>query len=192
MSGKEPGRPGGGDSEEPQKRRKPKTAKTPSPGEPTSPSLPQETGKTSSSGAGSGQTIEVPAQTSPGASLKGAVSLRGLLYQNTGQTLILVTQDKLELAFKRDAPRYARRLGWAVPLGILLAFLAVLVSANFKHEVLSARAWEVIFIIGAILSLVWFLVEGVLALKTPKRADVTRKFVEQVRGDGASSPIDFV
>ncbi|HEV7162199.1 MAG TPA: hypothetical protein VGN25_02995 [Solirubrobacteraceae bacterium] len=115
-----------------------------------------------------------------------------MLYQNTRQTLILVTQDKLELAFQKDAPRYARRLGWATPLGLLLAFLAVLVSANFKHEVLSAKAWEVIFIAGVIVSFVWFVVEAVRGLNAPRRLDVTRSFVETVRGDDAASPIDFV
>lgn len=118
--------------------------------------------------------------------------LRVVLYQNTRQTLILVTQDKLELAFQKDAPRYARRLGWATPLGLLLAFLAVLVSANFKHEVLSAKAWEVIFIAGVIVSFVWFVVEAVRGLNAPRRLDVTRSFVETVRGDDAASPIDFV
>jgi hypothetical protein len=83
-------------------------------------------------------------------------------------------------------------LGWATPLGLLLAFLAVLVSANFKHEVLSAKAWEVIFIVGAIVFFVRFVVEAVRGLRTPRRSDVTRSFVEKVRGDGAASPIDFV
>lgn len=151
---------------------------------------PQEGG--GSSGAGAGQPIEVVAKPAPQPTLGSDVSLKGVLYQNTEQTLILVTQDKLELAFQKDAPRYARRGGWATPLGLLLAFLAVLVSANFKHEVLSAKAWEVIFIVGAIVFFVWFIVEAVRGLKTPRRSDVTRSFVEKVRGDGAAGPIDFV
>ncbi len=145
-----------------------------------------------SSGAGAGQPIEVAAKPALQPTLGSDVSLKAVLYQNTEQTLILVTQDKLELAFQKDAPRYARRLGWATPLGLLLAFLVVLVSANFKHEVLSAKAWEVIFIVGAIVFFVWFVVEAVQGLKTPRRLDVTRSFVEKVRGDGAASPIDFV
>lgn len=136
--------------------------------------------------------MQVIAQPAPTPSLQSSISTAGAFYQNTEQTLILVTQDKLELAFQEQAPRYARRVDWAAPLGILLAFGAALVTTNFKHAVFSAGTWKAVFVVGALLSLLWFLWELVRSFRTPKRPVVTEEFIGKVRGTGpAKAPIEF-
>jgi hypothetical protein len=85
------------------------------------------------------------------------------LHINVDQTVIITTEDKLELCLNKHLKKAERKTAWLAPGSIFLAVLATLLTTSFKDFILSAEAWKAIFIIVDIATFAWFIIALCLA-----------------------------
>jgi Flp pilus assembly protein TadB len=88
---------------------------------------------------------------------------------NTGQELIRVTKDKVEICLMKYLDNIEKRNSWSTPLAILLTVILTLVTTSFKSFGLSAESWQAIFVVVGGLSAIW-LVHSVT--KRPKEKKI--------------------
>jgi hypothetical protein len=89
------------------------------------------------------------------------------------QEVIVTTEDKLQLCLSKHLRKIEKRKGWITPLGILVAIIASLVTANFKDiGFIDATMWRAIFFIASLISGFWLLFSVREALFSEKLEDV--------------------
>ncbi len=76
---------------------------------------------------------------------------------NLAQSVIVTTEDKVKTCLDKHFKKAERRKEWVAPLSLLIATIAILVTADFKNFFLSSDTWKAIFIIVAILSSLWLI-----------------------------------
>lgn len=78
------------------------------------------------------------------------------VYNNTGQKLIVITEDKLKLCLIGHIEKMNRKTAWQTPLGIFLAIVTAYSTSTF-HDYLGIKAavWEACFLLAGVLALVW-------------------------------------
>lgn len=74
---------------------------------------------------------------------------------NVDPHLIVITENKLRLASAERVKNMEKRRSWIAPLGIFLALLLTLLTANFKDFYFRSSTWQAVFIIGAFISFLW-------------------------------------
>lgn len=80
------------------------------------------------------------------------------VHSNVGQEVIEITSDKLCLILNEHIQVMESRTHWQAPLGILITIILVICTAEFKAAFgLTKDTWSAIFIISAILSLIWLI-----------------------------------
>ena len=85
---------------------------------------------------------------------------------------ILVTEDRIRLCIGEHLKKLERRKGWIAPL-VAFAILAVtLATATFRDFGLNATVWEILFLTGFFVSLVWLAVSAVEARHPANIEDV--------------------
>lgn len=93
--------------------------------------------------------------------------------ENTAQEVIVVTRDKVELALRRNLPRYVDISQVVTSAGLFIGLLTTLVSAEFQDFAgLKAGVWSGIFIAGCLLALIIFVRDLVRILRRPKLEDL--------------------
>ena len=80
-------------------------------------------------------------------------------YTNIAQEFIHTTSDKIKLCLIENQDVLKAKIGWITPLGILIALVAALVTADFKKTFLGLKpeVWESMFIISSILCFLWLI-----------------------------------
>lgn len=79
------------------------------------------------------------------------------VYNNTGQQLIMITEDKMRLCLIRYVQKLDKKTEWQAPFGIFLAVITTKLTSDF-HDFFSIKAavWEAIFLVLGLLSFFWF------------------------------------
>lgn len=77
------------------------------------------------------------------------------IHVNVTQTLIITTEDKLNIWLSWLLATLRARKEWVAPLGLVLSLTLAIATANFKDFVVSSDTWKAIFIIGDVVSLGW-------------------------------------
>jgi len=77
------------------------------------------------------------------------------LYVNLNQELIVTTEDKLRLCLNEHLGLMEQRREWYTPAGIFVALIATLSTASFHDFIVSKDTWSAIFIVAAVLCLLW-------------------------------------
>lgn len=80
-------------------------------------------------------------------------------YTNIAQEFIYTTSDKVRLCLLENREVLKAKISWITPLGILIALIAALVTADFKKTFLGLKPeiWEALFIISSILCFLWLI-----------------------------------
>lgn len=74
---------------------------------------------------------------------------------NVDPHFLIITENKLRLALAERVKNMEKRRSWIAPLGIFLALLLTLLTANFKDLYFRSSTWQAVFIIGAFISFLW-------------------------------------
>lgn len=82
-------------------------------------------------------------------------------YLNTGQNFIGTTEDKIRLCLATHIDAVSKKKGWITPLTWSLTIILVFITSEFHDFVLSKDAWQAVFAIGLIISVIW-LVKAVI------------------------------
>jgi hypothetical protein len=82
------------------------------------------------------------------------------IYANSGEELILVRKNALQLLLQEKVERIGKRDRWLVPLGILVPLVLALATTNFAQRFgIGGDEWETIFIVLFLLDLLWLAYE---------------------------------
>jgi hypothetical protein len=92
--------------------------------------------------------------------------------------LLLISEDRLELALKEGMAKVADRTAWAVPAGILISCIIALATSAF-HTLfgVAANVWQAIFYVVAVVAAVWF-----VACLCRYRTYTSQTFLGAIRG----------
>jgi hypothetical protein len=75
---------------------------------------------------------------------------------NLQQQVLITTEDKIRLCLGANLAKMERRKDWIAPLGVVVAIVATLVSADFKSSLsLEGGTWKAIFIVALVLAVGW-------------------------------------
>lgn len=108
------------------------------------------------------------------------------IHDNTGQELIKITSDKLELILERHLKNLERRKEWIAPLSLLLAIITTFCTANFKDAILSADTWRAAFVLLGLASCYWLCQSIWAYLRAPAIGDLMEKIKQG--SESRSSP----
>ena len=107
----------------------------------------------------------------------------GLLVQvdrvhfNVAQDIIVITEDRLKLHLSDAIGKTEKKNGWIAPLGIMIALVLALVTADFKNFGLKASVWQAIFVLSLILASCWL----VYAVKQALKSEGLDKLMEKIK-----------
>ncbi|QJU54316.1 hypothetical protein SCB71_14315 [Herbiconiux sp. KACC 21604] len=88
--------------------------------------------------------------------------------RNVDQEVLVTTRDKVELALRRELPRYVPTGEFLAVLGVFLTFLITVMTATFSDFLaLPGQAWRGIFIVSTIAGGVWLVVSLVKLIRRP-------------------------
>ena len=94
------------------------------------------------------------------------------IHQNVGQEFVVTTVDKLKLCLRNHKEALASRFDWVTPLSVFLTLLTTFVAADFKDAFsLKKEDWRAIFLVGMIVSILWFARCIYRVIKFWKKAD---------------------
>ena len=81
------------------------------------------------------------------------------IYKNVNQDIIITTEDKMKLVLLNTREVLTVQREWWTPFGLLLTFIASLVTTDFKDALgLTKDTWMAIFIILTSFSIVWLII----------------------------------
>jgi hypothetical protein len=102
--------------------------------------------------------------------------------ENTSQELIVVTRDKVELALRRNLPRYVTAGQVLTALGLTVALVTTLVTTTFQPFMgVDAELWRGIFVAGAVASVVFLVRDVVRIIRRPKLDDLVESIARDAR-----------
>jgi hypothetical protein len=78
------------------------------------------------------------------------------IHTNVSQQVIVTTYDKVKLCLIEHQNELNAKNGWIAPIGVFIALLTALVTANFREFLnLPPDTWQALFLLGLALSVVW-------------------------------------
>jgi len=105
--------------------------------------------------------------------LKNGFSDEMIVHQNLRQDVIITTGDKLELLLIKNKECLKSKNEWIAPLGILIALITALATADFQDSLgLSGDIWHAIFIIVSGFSFFWLCKSVYIAWSNRKKGNL--------------------
>jgi len=80
------------------------------------------------------------------------------IHVNVSQTLIITTEDRMNLWLSEVIARVKKQSEWIAPLGLVIAVTLTLTTASFKSFILPPATWHAIFVIVDIAAFLWLIV----------------------------------
>jgi hypothetical protein len=103
------------------------------------------------------------------------------IHKNVKQEIIITTADKIKLVLISTREILRSQRDWWTPAGLLLSFIATLVTADFKDALtLTKEFWHAIFVILTIASSVWLIISLYKLLKNWGQDDLSM-IIEQIK-----------
>jgi hypothetical protein len=99
------------------------------------------------------------------------------VHVNVSQTLIITTEDRMNLWLAELTARIKRQSEWVAPLGLVVAITLTLTTASFKDFVLPSATWHAAFFIVDIISILWLM----LSLRYLREPVVIAREIEQLK-----------
>ncbi len=94
------------------------------------------------------------------------------VHTNLQQEVIQITEDKLRLVLFAHLSGLEQRKSWIAPLGLMITIMVVFSTSTFKDAYFKASTWEAFFLMGGVLTFIWFILSSIKAFKTKKIDDV--------------------
>lgn len=113
---------------------------------------------------------------------------RSVVHSNIRQEIVVTTVDKVELCLRDYQDALKARGDWITPLGILIALLAPLVTADFKTFLgIGAEIWLGFHVVGSAVSVVWLVYAICRAIKA-RGKDNPKHIIQELKRErvGAS------
>ena len=93
---------------------------------------------------------------------------------NTQSELIEITEDKLENILLKHLNKLNKVKGWLTPISLFITILIVLLTADFKPFLgLEKEVWNAIFIISALIALIWSITSIISAIKCSRSSTIS-------------------
>lgn len=88
------------------------------------------------------------------------------VHLNFDQNLVIITEDRLHLCLRNHLECVESKKAWIAPVSLFVAFVTTLCTTTFKDTLgLPASTWQALFVLLAIVSLVWSICAVVAAFK---------------------------
>ena len=117
-------------------------------------------------------------------SIEGLVNISEVHF-NVSQEVIVTTEDKIRLSLSEHLKKMEKKRGWVTPLGMLISFTLILITASFKDTGLDAATWKAIFIIADAVAFGWLIYSLKEALASVKIEDI----IEELKRDSKARKI---
>lgn len=98
-----------------------------------------------------------------------------VVHSNLDQEIIQITEDRLRLVLKDHLEFVEEKKAWHAPLGVVIAIVAVFVTADFRDAYFKAATWQAVFLITGVLSLIWLIKALYRAATSPCIDDIVSK-----------------
>lgn len=100
------------------------------------------------------------------------------IHQNTSQTLIETTEDKLRLALLDHLAKVESRNRWHVPLGVLAGLVPVFLTSDFKQVAnISKDSWQGAFLVLLVMNIGWL----IWTIKDATKSVSVEELVERIK-----------
>lgn len=87
---------------------------------------------------------------------------------NTKSDKVIITYDKLFRKLTPHIENIHRKREWVSALGLMLATLTTLITCDFKYFIFSGEVWNAVFLLGFVISFVYFIYSVAVAIKYRK------------------------
>ena len=104
------------------------------------------------------------------------------VFPNLATQVIVTTEDRLRLRLSEYFDKVKKKNDWIAPASLLFTIVTVFVTADFKEFILSAEVWKAIFIVSAVICLVWL----VVAIKNSTNIIKLETVIQQIKADNKS------
>lgn len=127
------------------------------------------------------RTVTFPGDASGNLEAMDRAIVNGLVHHvNVDSELITTTDDRLARHLQDYRDNLVVQHGWATPLGIVLALLATLVTADFRDAYgLAASEWRLVFLACFLGAAAW-LVLSLLAWARSRRQGGIRELINRI------------
>lgn len=99
-------------------------------------------------------------------------------HANTDQTIISVTEDKLELCLIKHREVLKSQYDWVAPLSLLISVVTAILTSQFQESFgLSADTWRAVFIMASAGSVFWLAYTIFMLIKNWNKSDL-KKLIE--------------
>lgn len=92
--------------------------------------------------------------------------------QNVNQTVISITEDKLENILLKNQDVIKAKIAWSTPVAMFCTCIVALVTSSFKKFIFVPEVWTAIFAIASICTFIWSVILVIRAIKVRKKGDV--------------------
>ncbi len=90
-----------------------------------------------------------------------------------GQDLVVISSDKLRLAYAEHIKKRELKGAWIAPVGLFASLLLSLLTNTFADAFgVSGASWKAFFMLGAFITFLWSAVALLKAIKSPPVDDV--------------------
>ncbi|MCK4814175.1 hypothetical protein KA005_00270 [bacterium] len=102
-------------------------------------------------------TKKYPSKNIDGINMNNDVNAKVTYHNNVDQSLITITEDKVEIILRDHLKQVESKESWKTPLGIFASLLVIpITTEQFKNAFsISAQSWRVLVYAGIIVSFVW-------------------------------------
>ncbi|WP_162925873.1 hypothetical protein [Isoalcanivorax indicus] len=80
------------------------------------------------------------------------------VHVNVSQTLIITTEDRMNLWLREVIGRIKKQSEWVAPLGLVVAITLTLTTTSFNNFMLPAATWHAMFVIVDVVAFLWLVI----------------------------------
>lgn len=105
-----------------------------------------------------------------------------IIYDNTQQGIIRISEDRLELRARDFKEAVEQSVDWKAPLGILITLIVCIATADFKPSFgLTAEGVRIVIYISFIASVLWLGYSLFLIYRSRNKVKTSKDFVESCK-----------
>lgn len=94
------------------------------------------------------------------------------VHKNIGQEVIVTTVDKVKICLMENRECLTAQKEWITPLSLFIALVTTLAAAEFRKFLFEAAVWQAIYVLGAVITLVWTVLKLRDAWKMRSKASI--------------------
>jgi len=99
------------------------------------------------------------------------------VHVNVSQTLIITTEDRMNLWLREVIGRIKKQSEWIAPLGLVVAITLTLTTTSFNNFLLPSATWHAMFVIIDVVAFLWL----VLSLRHLRKPLIIAEEIKQLK-----------